>query len=283
MKKWFLISGYLIVVTLFFLYYLFPSQAIISYVNSRFSEAMPGFHITIAQIKPGFPPCLKLSAPVLYRQDKELIGAELIKIKPRYTKLFSPLKSFAFSGSLYNGYIDGSADIEASQSTVTVSLLLDNIAVGKIPLLTQVIPHTLNGNASGRIEYNNKPPFGAGKAEIAMSGCQIEFKPSLFGMEQLKLDIVDAGIEMDNNQVKITKFEAKGSDLSGKVSGSVSLRNPFEQSNMNISGRVTPKPTLLKDLAGILPLESIGQKNIGSEGIPFQISGTFENPSFSMK
>jgi hypothetical protein len=88
---------------------------------------------------------------------------------------------------------------------------------------------------------------------------------------------------MENRQVKISSFEAKGRDVAGKAAGTVMLRTPMAASGINITGQVTPTPALIKKLGNVIPAGILGEQTGSGNGIPFRISGTFENPGFSMR
>jgi type II secretion system protein N len=285
MKKWVAYAGYIVIVTIFFLYYLFPTAALTSYVNEKLSDSLQGFRLSITRIRPNFPFGLSLESPLLFQKDKEIIGAERLNIRPRFLTLLSPTKAFIFNGTSYGGKFKGSTDLTMNESppVLNINLQLNNIEIGKISTLRQFIPYSINGVATGNIIFSTKQPYGNGKADITVSSCQIDFKPALFGVDQLKMDTVATSIEMADRQVKINQFDIKGGDLSGKVAGTVILKNPIAASTISITGQISPTSALLKNLGNILPGTSIGEKNIANKGIPFRISGTFENPGFSLK
>jgi type II secretion system protein N len=283
MKKWIAVTGYIIIITFIFLYYLFPTEAVTAYINYRLTGTMPGLHLEIDQIRPAFPPGVNLRSTRLYRQEKELFGLDRLVIRPKYLTMLSSTKSFSIFSNSYGGEIDGTANLLLKESNLNVDLNLNNIAIDGIPAVSEIIPHTLSGTAVGKLIFSNQPPFGNGQADIVISDCVADFKPALFGMDQLKMDTVTANAVLNDRILKIDNFEIKGREINGRASGTVTLRNPFIQSSINLSGQVTPTPTLMKNLSNLLPIDAITGKNIAGDGIPFRISGTFDNPSFSMR
>ena len=283
MKKWFAITGYIVLVTLIFLYYLFPTEAVTAYVNYRLSDSLPGVHLIVAQMRPGFPPGLTLTSLVVERNDKEWIKADRASIRPRYTTLFSQTKAFVLNGSLDTGRVAGTATITPNTSLLNFDLSVDQIEIGNIPALKEMMPHSLTGIVKGKLVFNNQPPFGKGNADLTLSNCTVDFKPAFFGMNQLKMDTVAAKADLSDGMIKIEAFEVKGRELNGKATGTVTLRNPMVQSPLNISGQVTPTPALMKSLGDILPLTGLVEDNTNSDEIPFKISGTIESPNFSSR
>jgi type II secretion system protein N len=283
MKKWIAYSGYIVFVTLVFLYYLFPTKTVTTYVNYKLSDSLPDFHLTVDQMRPSFPPGLKFKSPVIYRRDKEFIKLDQVNIRPRYLTLFSQTKSFVINGSLNTGHISGTAEVILDTSLINVDLLVDQIEINGIPAVNEMTPHSISGDVSGKLVLANQPPYGSGKADLILSNCTVDFKPAFFGMSQLKMDTITTKAELADRLLKIEALEVKGRELNGKASGTVTLRNPILKSAANISGQVTPTPALMKSLADILPIAAFAGDSSSSDGIPFKISGTIESPNFSLQ
>jgi type II secretion system protein N len=283
MKKWFTLTGYIVLVTFIFLYYLFPTKAVTAYVNYRLSDSLPGVHLTVAQMRPSFPPGLILTSLVVERNDKEWIKADQASIRPRYMTLFSQTKAFVLNGALDTGRVAGTATITTGTSLLNIDLSVDQFEIGNIPALKEMMPHSLTGIVKGKLAFENQPPFGKGNTDLTLSNCSVDFKPAFFGMNQLKMDTVAAKADLGDGMIKIEAFEVKGRELNGKATGTVTLKNPIAQSPLNISGQVTPTPTLMKSLGDILSITGLAEGNTNSTEIPFKISGTIESPKVSLR
>jgi type II secretion system protein N len=197
--------------------------------------------------------------------------------------LFSKTKFFVFDNSLNNGRIEGTAGVTFDKSSLNIDLSINQVEIGGIAAIKEMMPHSVSGSVNGKIVYNNQPPFGSGKAEFGISNCTVDFKPALFGMSQLKMDSVTTKFELADQLLKIETIEVKGREVNGKATGTMTLRNPIDQSAINISGQVTPTPALMKSLADILPIAALAENNASGGGIPFKISGTIESPNFSLQ
>ena len=55
-RKWVLYPGYIIAVTAFFLYVLFPADAAMEYFSGYLGKHYPDYAVTVGTIKPVFPP-----------------------------------------------------------------------------------------------------------------------------------------------------------------------------------------------------------------------------------
>ena len=85
---------YIISAALFFFYILFPSDAVKAYLADQVRQVQPGLAVTIGQVKPGFPPGLKLYDVNLYHLDQALAEMENVRVSPEILSLF--LSSFLF-------------------------------------------------------------------------------------------------------------------------------------------------------------------------------------------
>jgi type II secretion system protein N len=279
MKKWLAYLLYIVGVTIFFLYYLFPGVAFTSYINYRINGLLPGYKLLTEQAAPSFPPGLKLKLPALYNQNKPIIGADQLKIRPAYLSLLSDNKTFFIDGFAYDGPLEGSADIIFSLSPqLNLNLAFKDIQISQIQSLREFVSYEITGAARGNIFYNNGEANAVkGNAEIIVSDSSIKFNPSLFGIDQLSFKIIEAEFEMINRRITLNQFEINGRQLSGDAKGTINLTHPINKSRINITGAIKPHPTLIKEVG------SLFGKKMKNGGIPFRISGTLERPDFSLK
>ena len=86
--KWLLYSIYILVATVFFIYYLFPSDKVKNYIASGFNGLNSNVNISIDHVRPAFPPGLKLYKVNFYHMDNTLLETEQIKVVPNLLSLF---------------------------------------------------------------------------------------------------------------------------------------------------------------------------------------------------
>jgi len=279
MKKWLSYILYIVVVTIFFLYYLFPGEAFTSYVNNHINGLLPGYKISTEQAMPSFPPALKLKSPAIYNQNKPIIGADQLKIRPAYLSLLSGNKTFFIDGLAYDGHLEGSADIAFnSKPKLNLNLAFSGIQISQIQSLREFVAYEITGAARGKFFYNNsKANNDKGNAEITISDSSIKFNPSLFGIDQVSFTTIDAKFEMINRKITLNQFEVNGRQLSGDARGVINLTDPINKSRISITGTLKPHPTLIKEIG------SIFSKKMKNGGVSFRISGTLGHPDFSLK
>ncbi len=279
MKKWLSYILYIVCVTIFFLYYLFPGKAFTSYINHHINGLLPGYKISTDQAMPSFPPGLKLKSPAIYNQNKPILCADQLKIRPAYLSLLSINKTFFINGLAYDGHLEGIADIAFKpESKLNLNLAFKDIQISQIQSLKEFVAYEITGTARGKIFFNNqKANNDKGNAEITISDSSIKFNPSLFGIDQLSFTAIDAKFEMIRRKITLNHFKIDGRQLSGDAKGFINLAHPINKSRISISGTLKPHPELIKEIG------SIFSKKMKKGGVPFRISGTLEGPNFSLK
>ncbi|MDA3897648.1 MAG: type II secretion system protein GspN [Desulfobacteraceae bacterium] len=286
MKKRIVYPGYIIIVTVFFLYYLFPGDAVTAYINYQINNMSPEVQLSIKELKPAFPPGIKLVRPDLLHQNQPIIGAEFLDIRPSYLSLFKKEKTIFINGDLYDGTLDSNirlANISANPE-YELEATLDNIQISTIPIAAAYEAYEISGLFNGNLVYSNKEvKAGQGIAGIIVTKSAVRFTPALFGIDQLEFKTIKADFEINNQRVTLKKLNVDSRDVSASATGSIILRNPIDKSTINIRGEVKPHPSFLKQLGNVIPLELISQQKSKTGGIPFRITGSIDRPNFSLR
>ncbi len=283
MKKWLLYSLYIVSVTAFFIYYLFPSEQIKKYVIFKFANANPGFGLKIDRIKPAFPPGLKFYTVSIFQNDKLMFEAEDIKVMPAILSFFGSETVFSFKSRTCQGIISGKAalpklagDKKPNSKSVNIAADLSGIQIKDIKAI-QNAPYykSLSGTADGTVTSDTLSGISA---KLALKDCVVGLSTPLFSLGNLTFKTVDADMTMDSNKkIQIKQLDVKGTQASGTVSGSVEMKSPPGKSMLNLTGTIKPHPELI---AALGPAALIFKTGTGEKGLPFKIGGTLESPSF---
>ncbi len=286
MKKKIVYTGYIIIVTVFFLYYLFPGDAVTSYINYQINSKSPGVQLSIKELKPSFPPGMKLFSPDLLHQNQTIINADFLEIKPSYVSLFSNDKTFFIKGDIYDGRLNSTvriANISASPE-FDLDAKFVGVQISRIPAIKEFEAYQISGIADANLVYSNKKvKAGKGNVSIIVRDSSVRFTPALFGVDQLAFKTINADFEIINQRVTLKKLNIDSREVSGSATGSIILRNPINQSTINLRGEINPHPSLMKQLGKIFPLEMISKKKSKTGGIPFRLTGSLERPNFSLR
>ncbi len=285
MKKGMIYILYAAAVTLVFLYCLFPTEAVTAYINYQVSKSLPGLKVSIDRIRPSFPPGLRFNGVNLLDKDRSVFSAELLKITPVYLKILSSEKSFHVSGDSCGGRLEGTVRVLPSKGKpgFSMDLVFGGLRMERIQGLQDRVPAKLSGTAKGSLVFSTGQPLGKGSVDLAVSGCSLEFTPSLFGIHDLKFESIDAGLELAGRRLLLKKFDMKSDQVSGSASGSLNLELPVEKSQVSISGHILPQPAFVRNLGDLFPVELFFDKKNRNTGIPFRISGTLEHPNFKIR
>jgi type II secretion system protein N len=286
MQKKIVYAGYFIIVTVFFLYYLFPGDAVTSYLNYKINSMSSDISMSIKKLKPDFPPGIKLSATNLLYRNQPIAGADFLKIKPSYLSLFSSNKTFFVNGDMYSGKLDSvirladfrsSPDFEAEASFA-------NIQLSQIPIIEQFQSYRVAGIAGGELAFDNKEVKpGKGNAEIIVTDITVDFTPALFGLERVSFNSINADVDINGQRMELKRLNIDSRDVSGTATGSVVLRTPLNKSTINIRGELKPHPAFIKQMGSIFPVEMLSRKQSKTGGIPFRITGSLEQPNFALR
>ena len=286
MQKKIAYSGYFIIITLVFLYFLFPGDAVTSYINYKINNMSPDVRISISGLQPDFPPGIKLLGPDVIYRNQPLAGADWLRIKPAYLSLFSDNKTFFVKGDVYTGNLDSVirlADFSANPA-FDAEATFANIQISQIPIVEQFQNYQITGIAGGKMLFDNKEvKAGKGNAQIIVTDAVVEFTPALFGLEQLTFTSINTDFEINGQRVVVKKFDVDSRDVSASASGSIILRTPVNKSTINIRGEFKPHPAFIKQLGNLFPVEMLKRRQNASGVLPFRITGSVEQPNFALR
>ena len=278
--KWLLCSIYIIVITALFIYYLFPSDAVKKYIAFNLNRANPELNITIDNIKPVLPPGLRLYNVSLYRLSNLLMEAEQIKITHGLLSLFRSKTTFFFNAEAYEGILKGRADIMANKLMINADL--SDVRTKDMSVVQNLSNRKISGMLSGKVTYNGNREFaGTVNAKLTLSNCEVELLTPVFNLESFSFESIAADIAMNNQKIQINECIIKGKQADGRISGSVSLKNPLGKSVLNLAGTIKPHHLLIENLQNIFPVKSL--LKTGKGGFPIRLYGTIAQPGFSLK
>ncbi|MFZ2631003.1 MAG: type II secretion system protein GspN [Desulfosalsimonadaceae bacterium] len=286
MKKRLAYTGYIIGVTVLCLYFLFPSDAVTSYINYKINKISPDVTWTLQGLRPGFPPGLSADTVEVFRGDKKMAGLSRVKLAPSLVSLLTGDKTMRVSGDTCDGTVDAKIIVSGISATpkFDVNATIDGVQISQIPTLKELKVCQVSGTAGGTVAFSNKDTgSGTGNAQIKITESSIRFTPALFGIGQVMFKNVDADIGLAGQQVTLKRLDIDSPEVSGKATGSLILNNPIEKSVINITGEATPHPGIMKQLGDQFPVELMAGMKTKTGGIPFRISGSLDQPNFSLK
>ncbi len=279
--KWLLYSTYIMAVAVFFIYYLFPSDAVKKQIEFHLNRANPKLNIMVDNIRPAFPIGLKLYNVSLYHLYDLLIEAEQINITYGFLSFFRPKTTLFFKSGAYEGILKGRADITADKLMINADL--SGIMTKDISVLQDLFNRKISGMLSGKITYSGNRKFaGTANAKLNLSDCEVEVLTPLFNLESFTFDSVEANAVMDNRKFQIKQCVVRGRQIDGNISGFIDIEDPVNKSVLNLTAKIKPHPLFLADLRKAFPVDLLFKKRQNKNGFPVRLSGTLDEPVFSL-
>jgi type II secretion system protein N len=283
-KTTLLYTAYIIGITLFFLWYLFPSEMLKDYLAHRLRQGNPDVRVTIDRISPVLPPGIKLHELEISHRNMALVEVKSLKVMPGLGSLFSDTTTVNFSGHIYDGTFSGRAEIsDLKGSGIKIDGNIAGVQVQQISALQQLSDHDISGGLGGNFIY------AAGKASpklsgsLTMSACRVELATAIFNQNTLEFNKIDADLVLQNRNLVINGFSATGSQLDLKIDGRIKLNASGRAKNaLNLTGTVTPHHVFLAKIEKDIPVNLLRNKKPGQMAIKFKIDGTLEEPGFSL-
>ncbi len=276
-----LYSVYIIGITGFFLYYLFPSDALKTYLAYRLSQGNPDITVTIDRVNPVLPPGINLHDVGITHNNRALIDLESLKIMPGVLSLFSDKSILNFKARLNAGTISGRAELDDTSGGQEIKCdgRISGVQVQGIPALQRLPANKISGVLNGNFTYANTGPNRSMEGKLTLSQCRIELNEAAFNLKTLEFKDIDADLMLKNDTLTIKHTRAKGNQLDADLNGTIGLTG---KSALNLTVSVTPHHLLLAKIEKTLPMDFLRKKNAGNAAISFKIDGTLDEPGFSL-
>jgi len=282
--------GYLIyaaLAVLFFLYLLFPDQALRTYIADRVTAIDPALDLSMEPIRPTLTVGLKTDALDLTRDGVRLLHIDDARVTPDLLKLIRKRRQGRFSARWAQGTVDGLASLPSDAPAWRMEADIQGVSLEKLdlPQALHADEHfALAGVLNGRLTHEGgHSPRGTSNGALTLSGLSIALSTPVAGIDKLIMDKanVEFSVKSTTLQVKTVTFD--GPMLEGRISGSIQLKTPIGHSRLNLSGNAKPRPELIAKLQETLPKGLVNMRSMGNRGLPFRIRGTIDNPDVAMR
>ena len=283
-KKTLLYTAYIIGITVIFLYYLFPSDAVRDYVVYKITRGNPGVSVTIDRVSPVLPPGIKLHDVGIAHGNRALVDLDSLKITPGLLSFFSNTKTTRFKGRVNGGTVNGWAEVDSSknQPVEKIEGTISGIQVQRIPALKHLSAYKISGNLGGDFTIGSTGPRRSMTGKLTLSDCRIDFDQPIIGQSSLRFNNINADLVLNKGTLVIKKFSARGNQLNADISGTIALDRSGRGNALNLNGSVTPHHGFLAKIGNSIPADLLQQKKAGKTTLSFIIGGTLEAPNFKL-
>ncbi|MBT8343068.1 MAG: type II secretion system protein GspN [Desulfatitalea sp.] len=277
---------YALAAVIFFLYQLFPSRTAGHLIVDKLAEIEPLLTVGITDAHPAIPLGLKVEPLQIAYAQMPIVQMPYLRLIPSLPTLFGGLKQVSFNGPLGTGALKGRAEFALSgrRPKNSINLNITNVPLTAFQILDQWPGYQLDGELTAYVDYDShKGAGGATHVKLDITPAKVALDPPLMGIEQIDFSQLQAEMIITPRTVQIKQCEASGQQMQGRVTGSIILRQPLENSRIALSCTLKPQPAFLaehkNDMIGGLLASGAKQKR----GIILRIAGTLGNPSYVVR
>ncbi len=271
-KKWFLYSIYAVALATFFVYYLFPTERLKTFIVMQVSRINPALRVTVAKAGLMLPPGVRLERVQVDHDNDPLMFADDLAILPHLKTLLSDRKRYSFRMKTYEGEVTGTAEIDGTRQ-VTIDAVVAGLKLSGLPFLKGLSANHIEGILDGKFAYvaaSGKPE--ALNINLDINNMAVTLGTPFFTLDQVSFDKVHAEAVLRNQHLEITRVALTGEQVEGNLAGSVALNTDLMQSVVNLNGTVMPQKRFLEN-SGVQVSGSILAGLKAGGGIPIRISG----------
>jgi type II secretion system protein N len=277
---------YALLAATLFLVVLFPDQAVKAYLDGRLAAIDPSLSVAARSIRPSLPPGIKMSDINLNRDNLLLANFDDARVSPVLGTLLKDEKQIRFQVHIADGTINGRATVQGTDPSgpLRVEADLFEIRLDKLDAIKTNVPFSLSGALKGRMTHDaSRTPTGMTSGLLNVSDLHITLKTPFFGITDLVMDQTDADFSISRGSLRLKSLTFDGPMLEGKITGTIELKHPFEQSRLNLTGNAKPRPELVARLQETIPQGIVNTRTLGNRGLTFRVRGSIDNPDMSMR
>lgn len=269
-----------------FLYLLFPSQIASELIITQLSNINKDIKINIKDTHLVFPPGLKFEPLDIAYTSTPVLSMERFKVVPSLFSMLGSQKKISFSGDLDGGEMKGRAEflLKDQRRQTMLNVNLTKVPIQAFELLDLLPGYQLAGYIDSYIDYDStKGSGGTANIKLDMVPAKVTFSQALMGLEQLDFSQIESNITVTPRMIQIKKCEFTGSQLDGKITGSIIFRRPFNNSRLTLSCTIKPQPAFLDDQKNTMLGGFLGTASAKNRGIVLRISGTVGRPKYVIR
>lgn len=286
MKKRILYVIFAGIATAFFLYYLFPKETLEDYIDYQVYRLDPDFRLTIGDLRLYYPPYVKVSDFTVYHQQEPILTVSSARVRPGLAAFFDNGTIVAFNGYVHEGRFSGRINREgnSAKGLTTVDINLDAIQLEDINGLRLISGLRLSGRVTGKAVYiNENARPDQGKADLVFSDCTFQLADAPFGIKIIRFNRIEMGLILQDRTLKVLRLEMTGSQINARFDGTVAINSPFNQSRLNLTGKVRLHAEFMAGLKKKIPAPLWPDKQTFKNGLPVTISGTVQSSRLDIK
>jgi type II secretion system protein N len=227
-----------------------------------------------------------MTAVTLIRANVRLAHFDDAQMSPDLSTLLQEKKQLRFQARLADGSITGRVSMTgtAASGPVQAEADLSEIQLDQLDAIKTLDRFGLSGSLKGRINYDgSRAPAGMANALLTVTKLSITLNAPFFGITDFVMDQTNADFSVSGGILRLKSLTFDGPMLEGKISGTIELRNPIEQSRLSLTGNAKPRPELFARLQETIPQGVVNTRTLESRGVSFRVRGSIDSPDVTMR
>ncbi len=283
---YFFYPAYFVLVSLCFIYLLFPEQAVKNHLEKLTGSILPDAEAKVGKISPGlFPPALDIDSIDVVSPENFLVRLDFLRIYPHFSSFFSLQNpSFDFHGKIFEGTIEGRFTRSFRENIPEQKLEADfrGLTLSGIENLIKHAPVGISGTLDGHAAWTSGRQEKA-EAKFSLSKGQIDMTDKYLGPIMVNFDKIDSLISMNDTALEVVKCHLQGEDVELSLSGNILAGWPIMDSDVHFTGYINPHHSFLKKPGNKIVANFFPHRKTGGQGFSFTINGSVDKPSFFWK
>lgn len=274
---------YVIVVLLLSLWFLFPADTLQTWMVMKLSEQFPSASWTIGEMRFDFP--LKLTAKNIRIQSGNDENARTLVIQnffimPHWRYLVPKNgREFVYAGQTLGGTVKGRITLKENDTYISEGSI-SAIQMKEINSFFSEFDRDFSGKLSGLYtlkgsQRNFEKIQVQGELKIDSGG--FVFRKPVLGLDRFDFSKLRSIFSFENNELKITTGTVESRLLSAEFTGLVVTTADLMESELQISGKMTPRSELFA-VSNDTMLDQFIKKQLQNGQLIFSFSGTLSEP-----
>ncbi len=284
--KIFLYCLYALLAVVVFLYLRFPSELMKEMLLTQVKQALPLARLETGKVSPTIPPGVRLEPLSITYSNTPILRMDDLRISPHLFSLLGHTKRVAFKADLGDGVVSGQADATVDTGGVRPQAVvagLSRVPLDFLDFLSHYPGFRAKGILDGKINYDSTRSGGTSDISLEISNAHIILDPPLMGLEALDFSLIKAQLTATTRMIQVRSCEATGDQFESKMTGSIVMRQPLEESRITLSLTVKPQPAFISDHKNDMIGGLLSSGNAEKRGLIFRISGTLNNPNYVIR
>ncbi len=276
---------YGVVLTGVLLYIRFPGDKLRKYCERFIENSIPETSCTIGKIQYTFPQRIAFEK-VRVTSEKEGHGVffedPLLSFEPLWK---NPIRTFAIESTAFGGSHSATMEVDKeSKKLEFTDVELKGLNLDLVPIFKNRLDRKVSGvlDLTGNVVFKTDE-FNVIEADGVTSVTKGEFglKKTILELNTLKLAESSVQFSLKKNKLVLSNGKVKNAQLSASFAGEISMRKPWQESGMKISGSVVPHAPLFKQKRQLKTIVTRMQKRYKTQSLPYHVDGTVKRPTFA--